>query len=614
MIKKCYIISFTVLFSLVSEAQILDDSTKQVYNQNTTFYFHEKDVIDGELNQYNPDTSINFVHRYNWQTINNNLYQDLGNLGSALFPVFYKARTNIGTNYGINIYDEYFESPDEVRYFNTRSPFTELKYVQGANNFSNLKAEFSRNIGPYFNSTFKVDRFTSDKSLANVGRDRLVEHWSFIYNTNYRSKNGRYKVLYHYSHLSHEVEEQGGIRPLLSDRIPEDLYLYQSANVWLNDAFTWERRNNHHLYQHFKILRDSTSDFRLFHEFDRVNIKDRFTDNSLANTDTFYNFTYYQSIDNTLFTTQYSLYENKMGLGGSFKQGFFYRGYMRHRYFYSNFSNEWNTELFVGGVLRKKINSAIDSLDIRISGESQLPGDYRIGLNISGKKFNVVLSRIYYSPDIVQNRFNSNHFIWNNDFNRTLSDNLNASYRFRIGQQTFKPFVNFHRINNYIYYDQFAQARQTTKENAIVYAGIETSLKFWKLNFSGLVQYGKSGGPDVFRFPELFSKAILYFESRITRGKSSIQFGIEAFYRSAYYGNAYMPANFQFHLQDEFRLDQTIVPDVFASFQFRQAQAFVKVPYFIQGWAVPGYFSSPYYTGVQRPDAVSLGFRWQFYD
>ncbi|MEQ9147355.1 MAG: putative porin, partial [Cytophagales bacterium] len=247
MIKKCYIISITILFSLVSEAQILDDSTKQVYNQNTTFYFHEIDVIDGELDQYNPDTSINFVHRYNWQTINNNLYQDLGNLGSALFPVFYKARKSIGTNYGINIYDEYFENPDEVRYFNTRSPFTELKYVQGANNFSNLRAEFSRNIGPYFNSTFKVDRFTSDKNLANVGRDRLVEHWSFIYNSNYRSKNGRYKVLYHYSHLSHEVEEQGGIRPLLSDRIPDDLYLYQSANVWLNDAFTWERRNNHHL-------------------------------------------------------------------------------------------------------------------------------------------------------------------------------------------------------------------------------------------------------------------------------------------------------------------------------------------------------------------------------
>ncbi len=614
MIKKWILISI-YFFAFVSvEAQILDDSTKQVYNQNTTFYFYEKDVIDGELNQYNPDTTIRFVHRYNWQTRNNNLYQDLGNLGSALFPVFYRPRNNIGTNYGVNIYDEYFEDPEEVRYYNTRSPFTQINYVQGANNFAHLNVEFSRNINPYLNSTFKIDRFTSDKNLANIGRDQLVSHWNFIYNTNYRSKNGRYKILYHYSHLSHEVEEQGGIRPLRSDRIPEDLYLYQSANVWLNDAFTWERRNNHHVYQHFKFLRDSTSDFRIFHEFDRINIKDRYSDNEILSADTFYNFTFYEDLNNSLHTIQYTLYENKVGLGGSFKQDFFYRTYLRHRYFYSNLSNEWNTEIFVGGVIRKKINSPIDSLDIRVSGESQLPGDYRLGINIEGKKFNLDINRIFYSPDIMQSRFTSNHFVWNNNFNRTLSDNLRASYWFRFGEQYIKPFLSLHRINNYIYYDENARPNQTTQENAILYTGVEAKLKFWKLHFNGMAQYGKPGGPDVFRFPEFFSKAILYFESNITRGKSTIQFGIEAFYRSAYFGNAYMPVSFQYNLQNEFLLDQAIVPDIFASFQFRQAQAFVKVPYFTQGWAVPGYFASPFYTGVQRPDVISLGFRWQFYD
>ncbi len=596
------------------QAQILDDSTKQIYSQKTTFYFSEEDVINGEINQYNPDTTLNNVQQYNWQTRNNNLYQDLGNLGSPLFPVFYTPRRSLGVQYGIRLFDEYFLDPDEVRYFNTRSPFTQLTYAQGANNFANLNAEFSRNINPYLNVSFVADRFTSDKNLANLRRDRLVEHWNFTFHSNYRSKNGRYLALYHFSNLSHEVEEQGGINPLPGDRIPEDLYVYQEADVWLNDAFTWERRNNHHLYQHFKILRDSTSDFRIFHEFDRVNIKDRYTDNNILESDTFYRFTFYESFENTRHQFQYSLYENRVGLGGSMNRGFKYSAHIRHRYYYSNLSNEWNSEVFVGGMMKKTINSPFDSLDMTISGESQLPGDYRLGVEFKGNHIGIEGYRIFYSPDITQSRFKSNHHIWNNDFNRTLSDNLILSYRFKVDKHMFRPFFSMHRMENYIYYGENVTPIQEASPITLFYGGIEMNLQFGKIHFNSTTRYSISDGPDVIRFPRLFSKAQIYFQTRISDNRSTFQVGFEGFYRSAYFGNAYMPGAFQYYLQNEFQLDAAIVPDVFASFQFRKAQAFIKVPYFTQGWAVPGYFASPYYTGVQRPDAIALGFRWQFYD
>lgn len=610
---RSILISVIAFIPHLLQAQILDDSTKQVYNRETTFYFYEEDVIEGVLNQYNPDTTINEVHRYNWQLRDNNLYQDLGNLGTPLFPVFYRPERNIGVNYGVYIYNEYFEDPDKVRYFNTRSPFTELRYVQGANNFANLIAEFSRNINPYWNTTFKVDRFSSDKNLANVGRDRLVEHWNFMFNTSYRSKNGRYLLLYHYSHFNHEVEEQGGIQPLPDDRIPEDLFLYQSANVRLDDAFTWERRNNHHIYQHFKVLRDSTADFRIWHEFDRINIKDRYTDQVLTSSDTFYS-RIYENPSSTFHQIQYTLYENKVGLGGSFGEGFSYRGYTRQRNYYSNLSNDWNAELFVGGSVNKRFRLPFDTIRIAVETEVQLAGDYRIGGKIKGRKLELEAFRIFYSPYLVQSRFKSNHFVWNNNLRRTLSDNLTASYRFRIGKQIIRPYVQIHSINDYIYFNELALPQQTTQRVNLLYTGVFTKLQWWKIHFDSQLQWSLSNGPDVIRFPEYFAKALLYFETRISQSKSTFQVGFDAFYRSGYFGNAYMPVIFQYHLQNGFDLGDAIVPDVFASFQFRKAQAFIKVPYFTQGWAVPGYFSSPYYTGVQRPDAIALGFRWQFYD
>ena len=596
-----------------SLGQILDDTTKQVYSRETTFFFYEKDVLDGSTEQYNPDTTVNEIHRYNWQTRNNNLYQDLGNLGSPLFAAFHRPERNIGVNYGVRIYDHYFDDPDEVQYFNTRSPFTELRYVQGANNFAKLNATFSRNINPYWNTTFKVDRFTSDKNLANVGRDRLIEHWNFVWNTNYRSKNGRYLLLYNYSHLSHEVEEQGGIKPLPDDRIPEDLFLYQSANVWLDNAFTWERRNNHHIYQHFKILRDSTADFRFFHEFDRINIKDRYTDENLTIADTFYT-NFYESTSSSFHTVQYTLYENKLGVGGSFGEGFSYRGYGRHRYYYSNLSNQWENELFAGGSIDKTFNISFDTVNVTLESEFQLPGDYRFGFKVQGKKVEAELSRIFYSPYLVHSRFKSNHFVWNNNLRRVLNDHLYAAYKFNFGKQVIKPFMRFQTISDFIYFNELALPEQESQRISILNLGTFTELQWWKLHFDSQIQWSASSGPDIMRFPELFVKAMLYFESSISQGKSTFQIGFDAFYRSAYYGYAYMPATFQYHLQNGFLMDEAIVPDVFASFQFRKAQAFVKVPFFTQGWAVPGYFSSPYYTGVQRPDAVAVGFRWQFYD
>jgi Putative porin len=82
----------------------LDDSTSVVYGPTSTKYFLEEDVFNNRKRLYNIDTTIDGIHNYNFVQRYKNLYQDLGNIGTAIRPVFYKAPEQIGTLLGYDAF------------------------------------------------------------------------------------------------------------------------------------------------------------------------------------------------------------------------------------------------------------------------------------------------------------------------------------------------------------------------------------------------------------------------------------------------------------------------------------------------------------------------------
>jgi hypothetical protein len=98
----------------------LDDSTKVIYGPTSTRYFLEEDVVNNRKRLYTIDTVLDAIHNYNFVQRNKNLYQDLGNIGSAIRPVFYKAPEQIGTLLGYDAYTLYDIKPSQVRYYNTK--------------------------------------------------------------------------------------------------------------------------------------------------------------------------------------------------------------------------------------------------------------------------------------------------------------------------------------------------------------------------------------------------------------------------------------------------------------------------------------------------------------
>ena len=109
-------------------SKIINDSTKQVYGPTTSKYFYEEDFFLNRKVLYTIDTSKWNFHRFNYVQRYNNFYQDLGNIGTAIRPVFNQVTDHIGTSSGFNAYDLYWDS-EAPKYFNTRSPYSNMKVI-----------------------------------------------------------------------------------------------------------------------------------------------------------------------------------------------------------------------------------------------------------------------------------------------------------------------------------------------------------------------------------------------------------------------------------------------------------------------------------------------------
>ena len=240
---------------------ILDDSTKLIYDFSTILYVNQSDVKYNYRSHHEIDTTLHDLE--NWSTMNklDNKIQNLGNQGTASKEIFYDRPREIGLTSGLNAYDVYYTYPDMVKYFNTKSPFTNLKLVLANKSRSSLDVNFSRNISPGWNMGFDFNTQDIDKLLNSRGKNdtHIKTSQIDIYNW-FRSKNKKYNLLAYFNRFEHNVYEQGG---LLTVPV-ENLFKYNEAQVYLNNTKVKDLRYDFHTYQEFKWFNALT----FYHELD----------------------------------------------------------------------------------------------------------------------------------------------------------------------------------------------------------------------------------------------------------------------------------------------------------------------------------------------------------
>src|SRR5690606_14269769 len=118
-----------------------------------------------------------------------------------------------------------------------------------------LGIDFSRNVNENWNVGFSFRRWTIDKQigpLASKGDLNVLSH-SYDIQTDYRTPNRKYHVMFNFARTFHKVNETGGIRDTASVIDYNSLFGYRDEDINLRDAQGGELRQQYHIYQQYKL-------------------------------------------------------------------------------------------------------------------------------------------------------------------------------------------------------------------------------------------------------------------------------------------------------------------------------------------------------------------------
>ncbi|TDB64559.1 putative porin [Arundinibacter roseus] len=601
---------------------ILDDSTQNLYGPSTALHFYEDDILNNRDSlRYRLDTSLTGVHRWNFVDRSWNHLVDLGNLGTATRQTFFQPRTQVGAQLGFRAYDPYAIQQDEVRYYDTKSPLTEMTFFSGGRGRNILRFGFNQNINSKLNLGFRLQRFTSNKqygTFSTLGSEaNLAQNWNFLFHGSYTSPNKKYSILGHYRHLNHDVKEQGGLLNV-QDTVDtgQKLFIYDGQARLSDLARSWERRHVYHVYQQYRLA----NGFQLFQQGGISFVKDRYVDNNPAQG--FQNRVYPDTLfgsDSTRQDIYYRLIDTKLGIKGTFS-GFNYRAWYRPRIYsinsiYNNSDTTRTTysnarfENIVGLWLSYYLKDS--SQHITAEGEHLLGRDFMLRGELSTRWFRAGYQTSFWTPDLLMQRYISNHLRWDNDFKLTGANTIFGALPVKVKDLSFVPEMQYHLVSRYVYYDTAAVARQFNGSFSLLRIGARISWQKKKFNASGQGFYTVNSNSDVIRIPALFVSAELSYDL-IYAKVLYIQLGLAAHYRSSYLADAYMPLTQQFFLQNDFVVDRYLIADAFASLRINRVRLLLKMSHINEGFGVAGYYTTPRYLGLQR--TFSFGLYWPLFD
>jgi len=592
---------------------LLDDSTKQVYGPKTTLYFYEKNIKRNRLQLIEQDTLLNNFHNYDPVAKSTWKYQDLGNIGSAAKPVFYTLPEQIGLTSGFHAYDIYFRDPSKRKFYDTKSPFTEMAAFFGGGNRNMLDVSFARNINPRWNVGIDFNTLRIRKTLNPAQRDdHMAVQNAYAFHTNYRSENGKYWLLGAFSRMKHTVNEIGGIIPPEVD--PNSLYFtYEDAKIWLQNSQARDLRQEYHLYHEYKL----GNGLQFYHVLDRKNQNLVFRSFLNTSDSLFFNKNRFINPDTTLNRNDFAEWRNEVGLKGTFK-GFYYNSYLKLRNgrmispYFTQPRQAFN-EVFIGGELIGKLS---EKWEISADGEYLIPGNFRIHGVFISPWLDVEYTKALYKPTSMQQLFVSNHHRWDNDFANIGVDQIKGTIKADIKSIHLRPNLTLNRINNYVYFNTERKVTQASGQAFMIMPAIEAKMnigKKFRLETEVIFTQITGEAADAFRIPTWFNNTKFYFDSPLFDNNVVVQMGIDARFRSSYFAEAYDPSLQQFHLQNTFNVYVYPIFDLFLDFRINRTRVLFKYNHLNAGMmSQEGYFVTPDYTGYRS--FLDLGISWYLFD
>ncbi|WP_197070400.1 putative porin [Hymenobacter sp. DG25B] len=634
------LLAFLLWLSVVAplHAQVLDDTTKVLYGPLTTKVIRERNVLRDITTGQTLDTTLLTFHNIRRYWLNDTTYQqDLGNLGTASRKLLWEQPTKLGARLGRTVFDKYARTASDVVYYDTRSPYTFFRYLQGGLGEQIFQLSYARSLKKNANLGVSYERLASNKVLAASPREGLIRHSGITIFGRYQTEDERYHLLANYIITRHEAVEQGGIRPLNDALIPlaqrdtslNQLFDYQRERVWLSQALNRDNRDDAHLAHTYRLLGKGLT---AFHVFDFNRQQNRYNDEAIPY-DASGNILYYprfstkrQTQFDSTKTEDRALFrqiENTVGVLGH-TDAVDYRVYGRHR------NARLETRSLIGG-------ESNDTLPIRtfnnffVGGNAafryqqfaiQTAGEYKIGDEYwvrASARLGFLTAELFsssYSPTLTEQQFSGNHFAWSHidtaKFKNTQTNQLLVRLEKQLGAQRFLAEGSVVNISNLIFYNQDGKPEQLNKQRQLYIGRLRHRLVLGGFYTDHDLTLTGNGDGEGLRIPTTVLTSRIAYRGFLFKKALFGQVGVETYFQSRWRAYDYSPSTQQFFVQDHFTVRSYPLVDVFLTGDIKTVTVFLKMAYLNQGLLHNGYFATPYYTG--NPRSFQFGIKWNFFD
>lgn len=517
----------------------------------------------------------------------------------------------------------------EVKYYKVPTPLTELlfKSVMKQGQFTDVL--FSTNTSENFNFSIA---FKGMRSLGNY-QNILSGLKKFRFTSNYNSINEKYKFKTHYVSQNFENRENGGLTNSSVDNFESEDNLFSERSklsVKFEDAISHFLSKRFFLDHQFRLLKSKKNNSLFIgHIFEYETTYNAFEQN---NPTPFYGSSATPINDKTQIKTMSNKFYTYLSskFFGNIKVS-----YLNYNYNYLTnalssselgFNENENSISF-------ELENTIFNHELRGKLEKNLFGD-RLGdlINIvlvsQNKNFNYSLgfNTLNKHPGLYFELFESNYseIRWANKLNSVKINNINLEFNSRtFGSLNF----DFTKIDNFTYFDLKDKSTLNDDQDLKLIPKVNqhtNSINYLKLKWQKEFKFGKFGLDNTFIFqnvdqdqnilnlPNYIFRNTIYFSDHVFKRAMFLQTGLTFKYFSKYYANEYNPLISSFHVQNDKKIGNFPMIDVFVNARIKRTRLFLKAEHINSTITGNNFYSTPSYP--YRDFIIRFGLIWNFFN
>lgn len=630
---KRFIVIFSILILGVSAWS--QDSSKVKKTDNTLYFKAWKlsellaipdtvpiDTIYLNYQDQDPMDKFSIANSYN------------GNLGSPLQTKIYFKRPE-GSDFLFDVpYAPYIRDINSARFYDLKFPYTNLTYRTGGASYrseDNVKFIFTASPSEKMNFGFNLDYINSVGEYANQAVNAFSGDLFFRYSGKHYSANA------YMSTNNRRNYENGGIADSLALDNANIRTLPTYMNITGYSAFKESQIYYNHSYSvGFNRKKEVTPDSITFeyvpvthfgHTLNYQEFKKRYYEPSVVTSfyDTTYNKTNkitndtaaLRSLSNTFYINMDEKFNRLMKFGLT---AFINNEIQQYTYSIndSTLTHDLVSSTRIGGELSKtqgsnfRYNLSADLFFIGYkAGEFHLNGKADGNFKLLGQ--NITLSAYAEirneEPSFFLQKYNSNHFRWDNNFNKIYRTSVGGL--FSIPQQNLQLKIDVENVTNHIYFDKSAIPQQYTGNVQIVSADLKLGLQLSHIHLDNNVIYQISSNQDIIPLPQLSLYHNFYYLGKWFNVLTS-QIGISMRMTTKYYTPDYMPATGQFYNQKTYQIGNYPLMNIYANFHLVRARFFAEYYHVNHLFMHGDYSTMPKYP--LNPNVLKLGISWNFFN